>query len=595
MFSKFIRFLGSVRLAVPLLGAIAIILVVATVLESQIGSATVQHDIYKSPWFGALMFLLAMNLGVSTLSRYPWRGARKVGFALTHIGLIVIIAGSAAVIHLSTEGMLLIRTDGLPRDEIRVEGDLLDLVTPDQQHQQSDIFVKADGTVFPQHVGDLSLLGYSENSITQVSFEEGSVVDNMAIKLEMKSDRMGQTLERWLASAPSGYQSVDLGPATLELIQAGSPQDLDTYLAEPNQNLGPLGLLEIHQGGQSIQLDVENAIHQPQKLRNGFQLEIANFWPDFRLDAEGNPASASQKLSNPALQVLISKGDIQEQWYLFSHTEFPTIRSGNDLKLPEEAMTFQAPLSTSSDFFRVLVSDDKQLYYAANSSKGFLSGPLKLGETIIPGWADFQLTLETVLDHAQIQRAVVPVMPVATQAQSSSSPALHVATPDGQDFWLPWGEALTLDSSNGNYLAAFSPKVLKLPFEVQLNDFIVERNEGSESVAMWTSDIQLRDSAGQASERRVWMNHPTWFRGWKLAQASWNPGDLSQSTLQLKREPWWVTGLTWLGSLLIVSGITTMFYGRALAKQLKRTAASIPNSPEDAPSDRADQPDIATA
>ena len=71
------------------------------------------------------------------------------------------------------------------------------------------------------------------------------------------------------------------------------------------------------------------------------------------------------------------------------------------------------------------------------------------------------------------------------------------------------------------------------------------------------------------------MNHPTWFNGWKLAQASWNPGDLQQSTLQLKREPWWVTALTWLGSLLVVSGIGTMFYGPGLMKKFKRSKAAI--------------------
>ena len=104
-----------------------------------------------------------------------------------------------------------------------------------------------------------------------------------------------------------------------------------------------------------------------------------------------------------------------------------------------------------------------------------------------------------------------------------------------------------------------------------LNDFIVERNEGSESVAMWTSAVTLSDfHRGIQTERRVWMNHPTWFNGWKLAQASWNPGDLQQSTLQLKREPWWVTALTWSGSLLVVTGISTMFYGPALKQKMKK-------------------------
>ena len=115
----------------------------------------------------------------------------------------------------------------------------------------------------------------------------------------------------------------------------------------------------------------------------------------------------------------------------------------------------------------------------------------------------------------------------------------------------------------------------QLPFSVELEDFIVERNEGSESVAMWTSQIHINDPHQETSEaRRVWMNHPTWYRGWKIAQASWNPGDLQQSTLQVKREPIWVTALTWSGSLLVVAGIATMFYGPALRKKLKSQEVS---------------------
>ncbi|MEM6599503.1 MAG: cytochrome c biogenesis protein ResB, partial [Cyanobacteria bacterium P01_C01_bin.69] len=125
-------------------------------------------------------------------------------------------------------------------------------------------------------------------------------------------------------------------------------------------------------------------------------------------------------------------------------------------------------------------------------------------------------------------------------------------------------------------VVGFSPKLLQLPFSLQLNDFIVDRNEGSESVAMWTSDVSLlAPHVQEVSQRRVWMNHPTWFKGWKIAQASWNPGDLQQSTLQVKREPWWVTGLTWLGSTMVTLGVATMFYGRAIAKKFKKVSSLL--------------------
>jgi hypothetical protein len=554
--------------------AIAIILIVATFYESEVGSATVQRVVYKSAWFGALMFLLAINLGISTLSRFPWRGPRKIGFALTHWGLVIIIAGSAAVIHLSTEGMLLVRTDSGPANQIRVEGDLLEVVTPDQTRQQTDIFIKSDGTIAPSQFAGLSLLGYSDNAIKQVQFTNTGAVENLAIKLSLQSDRMGQTLERWLALAPLGYQQVDIGPAHLELMSAQNEAELAQLLSPPSPATAPWG--ELHLGDRTV--DVQQALGQSLTLSSDLTVEISQVWPDFRLDANNQPTSASDQFRNPAVQVQLTQGSVQEQWFVFAEPGFEPVRSGDAI---QAGITYTAPTSQPTDYFRVVATPDHQVFYAAASSRGFQSGAWPPGEVITPGWADFQISLAETLDHAQVQRQIVPVTPVATGAMDpGGTPALHVATPDGADFWLPWGEPTSLDTPVGEYLAAFTPKLLALPFYVKLDDFIVERNEGSESVAMWTSQVTLFDpQTDTASHRAVWMNHPTWFRGWKLAQASWNPGDLQQSTLQLKREPWWVTALTWTGSLLVVLGIGVMFYGPALVRQFRQgTQTPLPET-----------------
>ena len=583
MISKFIRFIGSIRLAVPLLAAIALVLIAATFYESEVGSAVVQRQIYKSAWFGALMFMLAVNLGISTVSRYPWRGVRKKGFALTHIGLIVIIAGSAAVIHLSAEGMLLLHTDSGPNNQVRVEGDLLEVIGPDQSRQQTDIFIKSDGSVHPSQFAGLSLLGYSDNTIKTVAFTDDGAVDNLAVKLQLSSDRMGQTLDRWLAVAPIAYQQIDIGPAQLDIAQADNDSDLQALLSPPDNTQGTFGQLQIATADQTLSLDIQPSLGQSSQLLNGVTVEVINVWPDFRLNADNLPTSVSDQFRNPAVQLRLTQGDIQERWFIFSQPGFEPIRSGDQIALN---ITYEAPTSTASDYFRVVASPDHQLFYAALSSKGFISGELEPERSVAPGWADFQITLMDVINHAQVQRSITPVAPVAPGTfAATGTPALHVATADGHDHWLPWGEPIMLDTVDGGYFAAFSPKLLQLPFGVQLNDFMVERNEGDESVAMWTSDITLSDPhQGKQAQRHVWMNHPTWFEGWKLAQASWNPGDLNQSTLQLKREPWWVTALTWTGSLFVVIGISILFYGPAIAKRLRQS----PPSPSQSASDETD-------
>ncbi len=579
MSSAAIQFLGSIRLAVPLLVLIGSILIGATFYEAEVGSSVVQQEIYKSPWFGALMFLLAANLSVSTLLRYPWRGARKIGFAIAHWGLVVIIAGSAAVIHLSVEGMLLARTDSGPVNTLRVEGDLLEVAAPGQEPQQASLFIKDDGTVVPNRVGDLSLLGYTNHAIKTVQFVDGAAVDNPAVRLSLSSQRMGQTLERWLAVAPTSYDRMDIGPAELQIVKVNNDQALQEALRQPAQGgQGAVwGTLQLP--GMVKSIDVKANLNKEVRL-DDVTLAVRGFWPDFRLDGNGQPETATQQLRNPAVQLELSMGDVVERWFIFGNPEFSPIRTQVSGETPLDIdVRYSISANVQADaFFKVVVDDVGQLYYAAKSSKGFKSGPLAMGKPVTPGWADFEITLEEYVPRARVERHVMPL----PEGAEGGEPALQVATANGVTAWVPWGEPTTVDAGDTGWYVAFSPKLMRLPFALKLNDFIVERNEGSESVAMWTSLVTLMDPAtGDLSERRVWMNHPTWFRGWKIAQASWNPGDLAQSTLQVKREPWWVTGLTWLGSLMVTLGVAVMFYGRSVAKNIKFVANLLGSSEGD--------------
>jgi len=579
-FDNIVGIVGSIKFAVPLLIAIASILIFATFYEAEVGSTVVQQEIYKSTWFGALMFLLALNLGVSTLSRYPWKGARKIGFAITHWGLVVIIAGSAAVIHLSVEGMMLARTDSGPVSTLRVEGDLVEVAAPGKTPEQASLFIKTDGTVVPNKVGELSLLGYSNNTINTVHFEPGAQVENPAVRLVLKSDRMNQSLERWLAVAPAAYSTMDIGPAELQIVKAKDAQTLSQALAAPDETktTARWGTVAINWQGNSRTLDVEQSINQSVELSDKGQtltVEATGFWPDFRLDGNRQPTTATNLLRNPAVQLSLINGESIESWFIFGKPGFEPIR--NQIAGDPIAINFTYDIAANAGpdaFFRLVTDENGELHYAAKSSRGFQSGPIALGDSVTPGWADFEVTLAEYIPQARVEREIVPL---PKDAAGQGEPALLVQTSEqSEPVWVGWGEPTALSTDDGDWYVAFSPKLLQLPFSLQLNDFIVDRNEGSESVAMWTSDVSLMDPHAQdISDRRVWMNHPTWFKGWKIAQASWNPGDLEQSTLQVKREPWWVTGLTWIGSMMVTIGVATMFYGRSVAKKFKKVSTIL--------------------
>jgi len=575
------KFCGSIKFAIPLLAIITGILIWATFYESQVGSSLVQQDVYKSPWFGALMFFLALNLTFSALRRYPWRGARKIGFALTHLGLVVIIIGSAAVIHLGVEGMILVRTDADANNQIRLEGDVLEVLTPNQELRKTDVIVHGNGQITPPKVANLSLGKYSENTVKTVRFAEGATVENPAMQLLLSSDRMNQKLERWLAIAPKAYSQVPIGPAILEIVQPQNQSELQQLLHPPQNVKKPWGTLQIQTQNQAHSLDIATPLNQSQKLDDHVTLTVKHFWSDFRLNRDNQPSSVSEELNNPAVQLELISAQGRERWFVFGKQDIPPVRTVIEGEAAENvAIAYNFTPPEADDYFRLIVTPEHQLFYAAKSSRHFNSGAIAPGDIIRPGWADFQITLAAYIPHAQVQRKVVPV--AATQA--SGTPALLVQTPDSQPTWLPWGEPTAIDTPNGEMFAAFTPKLLELPFAIALDDFIVERNEGSESVAMWTSKIRILDPETQtAVNRTVWMNHPTWYRGWKIAQASWNPGDLSQSTLQVKREPLWVTATTWTGSTLVILGIATLFYGRALAKKLQQIPVSTETEQPETP------------
>ena len=106
--------------------------------------------------------------------------------------------------------------------------------------------------------------------------------------------------------------------------------------------------------------------------------------------------------------------------------------------------------------------------------------------------------------------------------------------------------------------------------------------------AAFKSSLRISTPEGGSATGQCWMNHPfsfpgEWWRTWtgltyKISQASWNPDNLSQSTVQVLRDPGWL--FKWIGSLLIVAGVFMMFYLRPYRRQT--VGRPILPGPEDA-------------
>lgn len=105
------QFLGSVSFAIVLIAITACCVILGTFIEA----ATQSHlhaalFTYGSPWFLLLLAGFFLNILISALRRWPFR-KRHLPFLITHLGLLMILAGVMVKATLGVQGTLLI-TEG---------------------------------------------------------------------------------------------------------------------------------------------------------------------------------------------------------------------------------------------------------------------------------------------------------------------------------------------------------------------------------------------------------------------------------------------------------------------------------------------------
>lgn len=128
MLNRLVDTLASVKLAVVLMAVLAIVCGTATIHESRNGTAAAQRDVYATPWFAGLLVLLAANVFLSMVRRWPWT-LHHTGFVAAHLGILYVLAGSLVSVHLGAEGTLALQ-EGESSDRVALGGTALRVAEP---------------------------------------------------------------------------------------------------------------------------------------------------------------------------------------------------------------------------------------------------------------------------------------------------------------------------------------------------------------------------------------------------------------------------------------------------------------------------------
>lgn len=564
---RVIHALGSLKLALILLATIALAIAVATFCESSFNTKIAQAYIYKAPWFTVWLGVLCVNLFAVTLTRWPWR-RKHLGFVITHYGIITLLIGAIIGSKLGFEGNVTLRKGASPLDRITTSHSMVQIENPGTGGFVLERFDPAltmpserrpDMFAVPGTDWKIVVDAFGENLVEQESLAASSAPGAVpGATLALDTAMMDQHLSLPLLL---GSERDFFGLATIKFLPRlpGHAPSIARETQMVFARFAPVVQRENGTTGVTAQLSADGETltisapgSPPQKHRLGdiadrvlhagsASIEIGGYWPDFKI-VNGEPASASGQPNNPAVLVRIA-GPAQAN------------AEGKARPLLE------------------LAPDGAGLQYQLSRGEQIAaSGPAKIGEPFALGWADWKATITDLLPKAEITTALEP----APQGKATGIAGFRarIRAPDGREGrgeWIRAGTLTPLALDGKSLRVGYGLELREIPFTIGLRNFEVPRVEGADTPANFIATVEFRDKAtGAAREGVAQMNHPASWPGtafavvtglnYKFSQASWNPGDLDETTLQVLYDPGWL--FKWVGSLAICAGIFIMFYLR---------------------------------
>jgi hypothetical protein len=610
------KFFSSVKLAMLLLAVLIIAIIVGTLYESSFDARVARAYIYGALWFNVWLLLLVINLACSAFSRMPWK-KHHTGFLMTHLGIITIIAGAFIGRTWGIEGTMTIFKGDRPSNALLVDQRALQIMESDTRGQSVPLEIihrkptpekpwKLATTASGYQIYAVNYAPLLEMDMTPKAVSEGGVP---AAHVSISTAMMGQTLQSWLMADNGEHGVFNMGLATVQFKRGEAKVDSATikepaaasavtpaegqavdieeaifvFAKTPQQVSKALkggttgaqaklvdvsketnGKVIIDYQGTSNSFDVASNLGKEVSIPGTpYTLTIKSYWPDFRID-NGAPTSISNEPNNPS--VLLS---------LRGHA-VPAASA------PEQSTAMQAPPMTgdsSKNKLTIFIDDKGELSYELSSRKaGTSSGKLEAGKPIATGWADWQLKVDQVIPQAAEHFTAQPVAKATGKGSQSEGVRIR-ATRGNESYeeWAPLGWQISLPTQPNPLRVSYDFRQEQLPIGLQLKEFQVDRDEGTETPAGFKSTVEITNMEGESVTGQCWMNNPisypdSWlntFSGltYKISQASWNPENLGQSTVQILRDPGW--SLKWIGSLCMVIGIFSLFYLRPYPDDLK--------------------------
>lgn len=625
-----LRFFGSLELAMVLMAIVILACIVGTLVESRLDTDVARAYVYDAPWFIAWLSLLCVNLIGAVLVRGSLK-SHHAGFAITHAGVVILLLGAIVGRIWGVDGMVTLFKGEPPVDHLAINEKLIE-VSRGTENQMRAVNPKLHPPsplrplVLQLKDVRVSAIGYSPRLGRRTVVEAGADEGSPALHLVLSRATASRPIEHWLVLGDSHRDRLDLGTALIRLLPGALPVPSAKSAPAPRKtgeeacrevhflfakmpemavvralDGSPTGARAVYRFGDgagqdpktaaTVAIDVDDRHFElavDRCLGKAFPLEgtpwtvtILKTFADFRMQGK-EPVSVSDQPNNPALMLEITgrssrKGPAPaagRPGMPHGHPAVDGHASADGRPQPSERLLiYRAP-------------DGKLSFETQSTTRGIARGTLAIGKALSTGWGDWKLVIDRAFPHARVHEELAPMDEGGSPPLDTEGVQLRVES-GGQSAtrWVGFGEGVDFNLGGPPVHAAFGQRLHPLGFGVALDEFEVERDEGTMNPAGFKSHIRFTDPTGKgAVPRTVWMNHPADFpdfpgvslfgTAFKFSQASWDPENLNQTTLQVVRDPGWP--LKWIGSLMVCLGLFATFYLRPDSQRAGPTNATEP-------------------
>ncbi len=557
------KFLADLRLAAALLLVIAVASGVATFVEShysslgstQTGRAAAYDLIYDATWFNVVLVVFTLNLVFNLIQRLS-RGRQHPGFILVHVGMIVIMVGAGITRWFGFEGYLRIR-----------EGQANNVVASAKDYA----IVRAGDQQAAVHV---RLYRPGEQDIM-----EGVSLGDQSLKLGVLE--YWPRFERTMVPGEGGIAAVTLGlmggqGLQMETLREGEElRTGGTTVRFHRDGLPPLpadaaryGLLRVRAGGQTCSLPVQPV---PGELGvcGGYTFSVEEFESDYSTEGPSDPDGP---LRNPMVRIQITApdGQVAERTLFALHPEFDLAHE-QEVALPGVDLLYE--VASGVDLARV---DGQVVVRSATPldivpmAQGGEARQLAAGE-VAPLATKLLYKNDAGLRMvpSEIQASMVSV-PAHSRNRNAPPAARVVLEKDGeraQAVCIHGGGPQSVELGGETYQLSYGSTMIELPYNLFLEDFVLETYPGSDNPASYESHVLLNDPEKgiEGEPVRIWMNNPLNHRGAKHFQSSYDR-DRRGTVLSVNNDPgMWPT---YIGYIIISLGFLVVF-GRVAADRVK--------------------------